>query len=287
MALSYPECVCLREQMAEALVGKQIDDIWVFDVTQVDGSWRFGAINQPPAEFDQRLRGGAIVGAQSRANTVFLPTDTGHTLALGYLSGRVLYHQPGGKVPERSCLRVTFTDGSILSVTISMWGLVRALDDTERQTYVRKWYGRGIEPLSDDYAWEGFSEAAAAIEDPRLSAKKFLHAFEPGYYLSGLDAGYAVEVLHRAHIHPKRRLASLSMDELRACYECVNTVCEEAIAQGGRYTEVDLCGHPGGFVPRACEATLGKPCVACGTPIGKLKFEGGTSYICPTCQPAP
>lgn len=91
MALSYPECVCLRGHMAEALLGKQIESIWVFDVTQVEGSWRFSAINQPP----------------------------------------------------------------------------------------------------------------------------------------------------------------------------------------------------GGFVPRACEATLGKPCSECGTPMAKLKFEGGTSYLCPTCQQAP
>ncbi|HCU34633.1 MAG TPA: hypothetical protein DGT21_04055 [Armatimonadetes bacterium] len=287
MALSYPECVCLREQMEEALVGKQIESIWVLDITQVEGSWRFGAINQPPAVFDLRLRGATICAAESVASSVFLPTDTNHSLVLGYISGRALYHQPGEGPPERSCLRVCFTDESHLSVAISLWGLIRVLDDAERRRYVEKWYGRGIEPLSDAYTWEGFRDAAAAIDDRGLSAKKFLHAFEPGYYLSGLDAGYAIEVLHRACIHPKRALVSLSTDELRACCECVNTVCEEAVARGGRYSDGDLYGRPGGFIPRACEATLGTPCLECGTPLVKIKFEGGTSYLCPTCQPAP
>lgn len=160
MAMAYPEAVCLRKQMAEALVGKEIAGVDVLDITKVEGSWRFGSI----------------------------------------------------------------------------------------------------------------------------SVKKFLHASEPGYYLSGIDSGCAIEILHRAKIHPKRTLASLSLDEQKACYRSVNVVTKEAIRKGGRSSETDLYGRPGRFVPRACKDTLGQPCTECGTAIVKFSFEGGSCYVCPECQ---
>lgn len=284
MAMAYPEAVCLRNQMEDALVGKEIADIDVLDITKVEGSWRFDSINQPPDVFQQRLQGGVIAKAESVANSLFLPTSTGYELVVGYLSGKVLYHAPGESLPERSCLSVRFTDNSHLSVVLSMWGLVRALSDRERQAYVAKWYGRALEPNSREFTWGGFRDAVAQIQDAKLSVKKFLHAFGPGYYVSGIDSGYAIEILHRAKVHPRRRLASLTLDEQEACYRSVNAVMEEAIHKGGRASETDLYGRPGGFVPRACKDTLGQPCTECGTAIVKLKLEGGSSYVCPTCQ---
>ena len=284
MATAYPEAVCLCKQMNEALVGKEIAEVDVLDITKVKGSWRFGSITQSPRVFRRRLRGGVIRGAESVANSVFLPTSTGYALVLGYLSGRVLHHPPGEALPKRSCFSVRFTDDGQLSVVISMWGLLRALNDKERQEYVAKWYGRAIEPSSKEYTWKGFRDAVRQVQDPKLSLKKFVHAFGPGYYVSGIDSGYAIEILHRAKIHPKRTLASLSLDEQRACYRSVNTVMKEAIRKGGRSSEVDLYGRPGRFVPRVCKDTLGQPCFECGTAIVKFKFEGGSSYVCPHCQ---
>ena len=74
------------------------------------------------------------------------------------------------------------------------------------------------------------------------------------------------------------------MDEQRACYRSVNTVTKEAIREGGRSSEVDLYGRPGGFVPRVCRDTLRQPCPECGTAIVKFSFEGGSCYVCPGCQ---
>ena len=114
--------------------------------------------------------------------------------------------------------------------------------------------------------------------------KSFLIAFEPGYYVSGVDSGYAQEILYRARIHPKRTLASLSLDEQRACYQSVSRVMKEAVRKGGRSSELDLYGRPGGFAPDVCKDTLGRPCPECGTAIVKFSFEGGLSYACPGCQ---
>ena len=78
MTMAYPEAVCLRKQMAKTLTDKEIADVDVFDITKVEGSWRFGSIDQPPDVFQRRLEGGVITGAESVANSVFLSTSTGH-----------------------------------------------------------------------------------------------------------------------------------------------------------------------------------------------------------------
>jgi len=283
MPAAYPEAVCIQKQMVEVLTGKKIADIWVFDITEVDGNWRLGAIVQAPSVFKHGLHGGTIVGVDRVANSLFLDTDKGLGLSLGYL--QVTYHIQGEGLPERSHLRVRFTDDTHLSAVVGMWGSIRALSNEEREGYVERWYGRAIEPNSSGYTLEGFRKAADRCRDTKLSAKKFLHAFEPGYYLCGLDAGYAMEILHRAKIHPKRKLDSLSPAEQKACYLSVNRVTKEAIREGGRYGERDLYGNPGGFAPHVCRKRLGEPCLECGTPIDRLKFEGGTSYVCPRCQP--
>ncbi|MCJ7738440.1 MAG: hypothetical protein MUQ10_14210 [Anaerolineae bacterium] len=285
MAIAYPEAVCLRDQMAGVLVGKEITDVSVVDVAVFDGDWRYGSIIQPPLLFRSSLRNGTVTGVDRVANSLFLNTDTGHALGLGYLSGRVTYHDPGEPLPKRSCLSVRFADDSHLSAVISLWGLVRVLDDAERVVYVARWHGSAVEPRSERFTWEGFHDAVSRIEEPRLSIKKFLHAFEPGYYVSGLDAGYALEILHRAGVHPKRKLRSLTLEEQHACYNSVNLVAQEAIDKGGRYSEVDLYGRPGGFMPHVCKARLDEPCPVCGTRIEKFPFEGASCYVGRTCQP--
>lgn len=284
MAMAYPEAVCLRRQMADALVGKRIEAVGVEDIASSAGDWRLGSITQPPDVFRQRLEGGEITGAESVANTVFLNASTGHALALGYISGKVLHCEPGAKVPARSCLTVRYSDQSHLAVVVSLWGLIRVLGDEERLAYVARWYGGAVEPNSGSFTLEGLQGAVAEVGDEKLSVKKFLHAFGPCYYVSGIDSGYAMEILHRAKVHPKRKVTSLTADEQEALYRSVNEVMSEATDQGGRHSEVDLHGRPGGFVPRVCKETLGRPCAQCGATIEKISFEGGACYVCPGCQ---
>jgi len=60
-----------------------------------------------------------------------------------------------------------------------------------------------------------------------------------------------------------------------------------AIERGGRDTEVDLYGAPGGYTPILDRRAKGVPCPDCGTPIQKISYLGGSCYVCPGCQPAP
>ncbi|MDF2870055.1 MAG: Formamidopyrimidine-DNA glycolase, binding, partial [Anaerocolumna sp.] len=53
---------------------------------------------------------------------------------------------------------------------------------------------------------------------------------------------------------------------------------------GGRDTEKDLYGNPGGYITYMSKNTYGEPCTKCGYQIRKENFLGGTVYYCEHCQ---
>jgi formamidopyrimidine-DNA glycosylase len=96
---------------------------------------------------------------------------------------------------------------------------------------------------------------------------------------------YSQEALYRARIHPKRRVQSLTSDEVVALHGAIRDVIHEAMEAGGRATERDLFDRPGGFVPAVSKATEGTPCPVCGTAIVDARLGGGGKYyVCPGCQ---
>ena len=53
---------------------------------------------------------------------------------------------------------------------------------------------------------------------------------------------------------------------------------------GSEYTETDLFGKKGGYIPTLSKDTVGKPCPVCGEDIRKENFLGGSIYYCFECQ---
>jgi formamidopyrimidine-DNA glycosylase len=56
-------------------------------------------------------------------------------------------------------------------------------------------------------------------------------------------------------------------------------------AKGGRDTERDIHGNPGGYKTILSKNTFGNPCPVCGSQIKKEAYMGGAVYWCPKCQP--
>ena len=67
-------------------------------------------------------------------------------------------------------------------------------------------------------------------------------------------------------------------------FDSVKRVLAEMTRHGGRDTERDLFGQPGGYQTVLSKKTVDKPCPACGTVICKEPYLGGAIYFCPGCQ---
>jgi formamidopyrimidine-DNA glycosylase len=79
-------------------------------------------------------------------------------------------------------------------------------------------------------------------------------------------------------------MGSLSAKELTGMYEAVKHVLAAMTAQGGRDTESDFFGQPGGYKTILSKKTVDKPCPVCGTLICKEPYMGGAIYFCEICQ---
>lgn len=105
--------------------------------------------------------------------------------------------------------------------------------------------------------------------------------------LSGVGNIYADEALYRAKVRPRRRVASLTKDELRLLHKGLQQVLQEAIRLGGSSISdyVDSEGQEGFFqLKHRVYGREGHPCRKCSTPIKRVVIAGRSSHYCPKCQ---
>ena len=116
----------------------------------------------------------------------------------------------------------------------------------------------------------------------KLSTKAFLATEQR---VPGLGNGCLQDILFNAKLHPKLKMSELANGDKRAMFDSLKSTLAEMVEKGGRDTEPDLFGEPGGYATRCSKNTVGQPCPVCGSLIQKASFMGGSIYFCPTCQP--
>lgn len=102
--------------------------------------------------------------------------------------------------------------------------------------------------------------------------------------IPGLSNAVLQDILWTARIHPKRKVSTLSEEELHTLFNSVKSVLKEMTMQGGRDTELDLFGNPGRYKTVLSRNTIGRPCPACGTLIKKESYLGRSMYYREGCQ---
>ena len=101
----------------------------------------------------------------------------------------------------------------------------------------------------------------------------------------GIGNGTAQDILFRAGLHPKRKLATLAKDDQDRLLASIVSTLREMTDLGGRDTEKDLFGKLGGYRTSMSKNTLAAGCPLCGGKITKEAYLGGSVYYCPHCQP--
>ena len=73
--------------------------------------------------------------------------------------------------------------------------------------------------------------------------------------------------------------------QLAKLYQSMKGVLQAMTEGGGRDTEKDLYGKPGGYTTTLSAKTKENLCPACGSVIVRKAYLGGNVYFCPACQP--
>ncbi|MBI2861517.1 MAG: hypothetical protein HYX89_01720, partial [Chloroflexi bacterium] len=179
-----------------------------------------------------------------------------------------------GQEPLEATTSLIFADGSSLNMARTFMGHVHFVSEEELPKRLGEF---GIEPLSDEFTAAGLQQILA--KKGRLVVKSVLM---DQALIAGLGNVYSDEALHAAGIHPARKAASLSEEEVNYLHAAIRAVLQESINLQGERGYVDLSGREGSYVPRIHGA---EACGRCGGPAEWALFGGRKGYFCPRCQP--
>ena len=271
-----PECVVLANQINETLKGKTIQC-----GSLGNSPHKFVWYNRSPDEFAKLTKGKKIGQAQAKGRWIFIPVDPGYILVLGESGGKLLYHQPGSKLPKKYHLYIIFDDDSFLTVTTQMWGAMELYESGEEQNreYIKDMRPTPIDP---EFTYDYFTELLdTLIAGKKRSAKALLTQDQ---IIPGLGNAIAQDILFRSHLHPRHPIADFSIDERKVLHNTIVSTVGEVIDKGGRYDEFDLYGQPGGYVRLMDKNAVTRPCPGCGGEVEKIQYLGGSCYVCSNCQ---
>ncbi len=272
--IELPEALTIGRQADEALTGKRIAL-----VNQGNSPHAWAWYSGSSAEYEERLVGQRVEGAGGALKFVCLRMSNGYELTVGDMGGRILYHADESSLPAKRHLLVGFEDGSYLSVAIQGWGGMFLWSREEAAAQRAK---AGIDPLSPELTVARLAALMAEYdENGKASAKAFLVQHPP---VGGIGNGCLQDILFHARIHPTRKLSTLGKAEVKALHSAVRATLRAMVDGGGRDTERDLHGAPGGHTPLLDKRALGRPCPACGAAIEKRAYLGGAIYYCARCQ---
>ena len=275
--IELPEAITIAQQISKELKGEKI-------VSAARGSspHKFAFTGKhSDREFAKIVKGKTVGIARASGSLILVDLEPDYVLSLGCGGERILYHTSDETLPKKHQLILNFQDGSYLTVTISGWGEVRLLEqsDVSNHPHIEK---NAISPLSDAFTFTYFTSLLDSLpENKRVSAKYFIIS-EPGIW--GVGNGCLQDILYRAKIHPTRQMTSLSNKERETLYATIKQTLVEMVELGGRDSEYDLYNKRGCYQRILHSKVVGHPCHECGTPIKKIQYLGGAAYFCPSCQ---
>lgn len=273
--MELPEALCRAREMRENLAGRTVER-----VDPPSSLHKFCWFNGDAARYDEMLAGRTVQSAEGFGIFAELAFEGGKRLCIND-GVNVRLVEPEEKKPEKYQLRIHFTDGSLLAFSVAMYGGIICHEGGWDNEYY--WKSRsGVSPLSEEFDETYFESLLGGVK-PSMSAKAFLATEQR---IPGIGNGVLQDILYEAGIHPKCQVGTWSGEERRAVFSAVKTVLGEMTALGGRDTERDLFGRPGGYRTRMSKNTLGTPCARCKTEIVKMTYLGGAVYFCPQCQAA-
>jgi len=270
--IELPEAVVIAGQITETLGGKRIVRA-VANASPYKFAWYTG----DPATYNERLVGKVIgAGAGVGGSIEFGAGD----MVLS-ISAPVRYHAQGEPHPKKHQLLVEFEDETAISSSAQMWGGFFCFPAGTKAGFPDADIARKRpSPLTAAFN-RAYFDTLFDLDTPKLSAKAFLATEQR---VPGLGNGVLQDILWTARIHPKRKMCELTDQDIGKLFEAVKSVLTQMTAQGGRDTERDLFGNPGGYKTILSKNTAGAPCPACGTLIQKEPYMGGSIYVCEGCQ---
>ena len=270
--LEIPEAQTIARQLRETIVGKTIVNAEAA-ASPHGFAWYFG----DPALYGQALGGKKVTGAAAYGGR---PEIWAEDMRVSFADGaNVRYYTAGAKRPLKHQLLLELDGGDAIYGTVQMYGGLFAFPDGMNDDFYYNVAKEKPSPLTDQFDRAYFESLLPDAQ--KLSVKALLATQQR---IPGLGNGVLQDILWKARIHPKRKVSALTDGELDTLFTTVKELLSEMTALGGRDTEKDIFGKPGGYITTMSNKNGGMPCPACGGLVRRSSYMGGNIYVCEGCQ---
>jgi formamidopyrimidine-DNA glycosylase len=271
--LEIPEATVISRQINESASGRTIQRVSAA-ASPHKLAWYFG----DPAEYPGLLGGQMITAACAHGGLLELAAGPARIVAGDGTAIR--YIGPNLPRPAKHQLLLDLDNGGALVFSVQMYGGIWAF---EAGHFDNPYYQAAKErpsPLTAAFD-ETYFAGLLANSPGNLPAKALLAT---GQRIPGLGNGCLQDILFQAQIHPRRKLQTLADIDRSRIFRAIRETLADMVWRGGRDTERDLFGQPGGYRTLAGRLNAGQACPACGGPLQKEAYLGGSVYFCPGCQ---
>lgn len=272
--IELPESQTLARQLSQTITGKRIEM-----VEAGHSPHGFAFYHGDPQGYPKLLENRNVESAQAFGGIVELIIEDTRLVFNDGVNLRLL--EAVAAPPKKHQLLVRFNDGSGVFCTIQMYGGIMAFRQGEYDNSYYKLAREKPGPLTDTFDETYFEDIVKAAPE-KLSVKGLLATEQR---IPGLGNGCLQDILWNAGLNPKHKVNALSEEQLSKLFKSTKTTLKEMTDKGGRNTEKDLYGHPGGYESRLSAKTWQYPCVRCGGAIVRKAYLGGNVYFCEDCQP--
>lgn len=272
--IEIPEAIVLSRQINETVQGKKINN-----VAAAQSPHKFAWYYGDPEGYKNLLVGRTVNGASAAAG--YVEIDMGDIVLLFGEGINLRMHGENEKRPQKCQMLTEFEGGIAISAAVQMYG---GLWCFEKGQFDNPYYLNAKakpSPLSEEFGRDYFNSILSAPGAERLSSKALLAAEQR---IPGLGNGVLQDILFNAKIHPKKKVREFTDSDRGLLFASIKNTLRAMVLQGGRDTEKDLFGNPGGYKTKLSRNTAGKKCTACNSEIIKDAYMGGSIYYCPHCQ---
>ncbi len=272
--IELPEAVNIARQLDDTVAGKSIAGVTVGH-TPNKLAWYYGE----PTAYSGLLTGRTPEKAVPLGSMVEI--EVGDARILLGEGVAIRFHYAGTALPARHQLLLEFDDGTALSASVQMYGGLGSFPKGGLDNHYYRVAREKPSALSPEFDKAYFRRMVGDDAVQKLSLKGLLATEQR---IPGLGNGVLQDILFNAGMHPRKKVNTIRVEEAETLFDSVKTTISRMAEQGGRDTEMDLFGRPGGYRTILSRKTAGKPCPSCGTLIKKEAYMGGSVYYCGQCQ---
>ncbi len=265
-----PELEIVREVLTRHVLGQTLTEVKI-----LPPGGNIVVRDLTHSGFESTLTGRSIQAIDRRGKFLVFSFDVSPLFLVinPKLSGRLQLASPPDKRLGKTHLLFNFDNGRQL----------RYIDQKQMgQVYLT----HSLEPVPD-YASLGPEPSDLTLDQFRGRLKRFHGEIKGiltrGDLVAGIGNAYADEILWAARIHPYRKAARLTPEEVERLYTAMQSTLANAIEKVRQGMGENIHTEPRGFM--AVHMKTGQPCPRCGTRISLVGANQRITNFCRTCQP--